>query len=101
MEPEPPVTTTGNSQQDKPVGNFGEQIDFLKYLTYGLITVLAIAFVTLILNYFEGSKSSYENLTNQITTQNAKVEVLTEIDTQILLHQEGKDKIIYIPVTNK
>lgn len=96
MEPEPPKNEKGTIK-DSPVGNVGEQIDFLKYLTYGLITVLAVAFVTLILNYFSSSQSAYQNLANQVIAQNSKIETLMNIDTQILLQQQGKTKVIYLP----
>lgn len=73
----------------------GLKID-LKDAVYYMLVVLFVGFIAIIITvliYIGGSlesnlslkQATYQSLVNQITAQNAKIDMLTTIDTQILL----------------
>lgn len=47
-------------------------------LVIGALIVIGVGFVTLVLNYFAASQAAYNNLSNQVTTQNSKMDLLIE-----------------------
>lgn len=65
-------------------GNVEEQhaskkdFNLLLGLVIGALVVIGIAFITLVLNYFAGSQAAYNNLSNQVTAQNAKMDLLIQ-----------------------
>lgn len=74
-----------------------EDFKLLMNLFIGVAVVAGFGIVTFILQYFVSSQTTFLNLSNQITIQNSKIETLMNIDTQILLQQQGKTKVIYLP----
>lgn len=51
----------------------------LQLVVVAIAAVAVVAFITLILQYFSATQSSYQNLVNQITTQNAKIDTFENV----------------------
>lgn len=54
------------------------QVDDLKAWMIGILVVLAILVVTLVLQYFAATQATFEDLKDQVVTQNAKIDLLTQ-----------------------
>ncbi len=48
-------------------------------LTVGVIVVMLVLLITLVIQSFDGSEASYQNLNNQIAEQNAKIDEMYTI----------------------
>lgn len=65
----------------------------LKTIFYAIGIVAIIAVVGLITQYMINSAVAYQNLDNQVSAQNAKIDTLIQIDTQILLGSPKKKNL--------
>lgn len=71
---EPPIQENKETKT-VPTDNTG-QMEWLKYITGTILTILAVAFITLLFNYYQQSAVSFEELKNQILEQNIKIDLL-------------------------
>ena len=59
------------------------EFDALKNIIYGAVLVLIVGFIALLVQYFTATQATYQNLVNQVTAQNAKIDALTQQINQL------------------
>jgi hypothetical protein len=74
------VQTTPTGGDPTPVSQ--GQFKFLWEIVIAIATLAVIAFITLVIQYFTATQATYQNLVNQVTAQNAKID-----NFNILLNQ--------------
>jgi len=55
-----------------------KHFDFLTHLVYAMLVVIALVFITLVIQYFTASQAAFQNLSNQITVQNEDIKILMQ-----------------------
>jgi len=89
MEPLPPSGNIDSSILPR-LGNTENKLTSLEK-TFGVVMiVVVVALVSLIIQFLINSAVSFQKLDEQVSAQNAKIDILTQIDTQILLNIKGK-----------
>ncbi len=68
------------------------EFEILRYVVYFALLILLVGFVSIIIQYFQSSSTSFNNLTNQINQQNTSIQILSsKIDLLVNeINQQGK-----------
>lgn len=66
---------------EKPKGITGTEakVKFLHDVVIGIVVVIGLSFVLLVIQYFTATQTAFINLGNQVTAQNAKIDILIEL----------------------
>jgi type VI protein secretion system component VasK len=66
-----------------PLAASQSEVEVLRWIMIGVIIILLVGFATFIIQQFTASQTAFNNLSNQITTQNAEINnLIIELQAQ-------------------